>query len=244
MAVIWVRKTKDYTVMSNYHLRDKSISLKAKGLLSQILSLPENWNYTVNGLSSINKEGSPAIASALDELKQAGYIVVTKRYPSETKTGRIEYCYDIYETPQNGKQGVQKQGVEIQGVEKQGLEFQGVENVGLYKYTDVSSKEKVNTEESVIYGAYAPDTQKSAEKATRFRKPTVEEVEGYCKERKNGIDAERFVDYYEMRGWKIGKTSMKDWKAAVRTWERNEKQKAEENPGAAHWDDLDEVFPG
>lgn len=58
----------------------------------------------------------------------------------------------------------------------------------------------------------------------RFLKPTIEEVKKYCEERKNGIDAEYFINYYEARGWMIGKNKMKDWKAAVRTWERNTKK--------------------
>ena len=68
------------------------------------------------------------------------------------------------------------------------------------------------------------NNKKDVRADARFSKPTVEEVKAYCAERNNGIDAERFVDYYEARGWKIGKNQMKDWKAAVRTWERNRKE--------------------
>ena len=126
-----VHKTKDYTTICNYHLRDKNLSLKAKGLLSLMLSLPDDWNYTVNGLVSITKENNAAIESTLAELKEYGYLIITKKLPNETKSGRFEYEYDIYEMPQVEKQGVEKQGVEIQGVE-----IQGVENHPLYKYTD------------------------------------------------------------------------------------------------------------
>ena len=61
------------------------------------------------------------------------------------------------------------------------------------------------------------------QKPPRFRKPTIEEIRAYCRERDNGIDAERFFDYYEARGWQVGKSPMKDWKAAVRTWEKNDR---------------------
>ena len=122
MAVFKINKTKDYTVMSNHHLRDKSLSLKAKGLLSQMLSLPEDWDYTIQGLCSINKENETAINSTLKELKDNGYLIVTKKMPNETKSGRIEYVYDIYETPkQEGKkQDLENLGVEVQVVENQG----------------------------------------------------------------------------------------------------------------------------
>lgn len=69
MAVFRVERTRDYTVMSNCHLRDKRLSLKAKGLLSQMLSLPEDWDYTLTGLSSINRESKDAIRSAVNELE-------------------------------------------------------------------------------------------------------------------------------------------------------------------------------
>ena len=75
MAVFRIERTRDYTVMSNHHLRNANLSLKAKGLLSMILSLPEEWNYTTRGLASICKEGVDAIGSALKELETAGYIV-------------------------------------------------------------------------------------------------------------------------------------------------------------------------
>lgn len=74
MAVFRVERTHNYTVMSNYHLRDKSLSLKAKGLLSQMLSLPEDWNYTLAGLARINAEGKDAIRAAVVELEKAGYV--------------------------------------------------------------------------------------------------------------------------------------------------------------------------
>lgn len=74
MSVFRIERTKDYTVMSNCHLRDKRLSLKAKGLLSQMLSLPEDWDYTLTGLAYINLESKDAIRSAVNELESAGYI--------------------------------------------------------------------------------------------------------------------------------------------------------------------------
>jgi len=65
------------------------------------------------------------------------------------------------------------------------------------------------------------EEDKNTSKAKRFTKPTIEDIKSYCQERNNSVDAQRFYDYYESNGWKVGKNSMKDWKAAVRTWERN-----------------------
>ena len=98
MAVFRVVKNKNYTVMSNYHLRDMRLSLKAKGLLSMILSLPENWDYSVHGLSYICKEGADAIRQAIWELERAGYIF---RSRVRNKKGQLKNAeYVIYEEPQ------------------------------------------------------------------------------------------------------------------------------------------------
>ena len=75
MAVFRIEKTRDYTVMSNYHLRDRLLSLKAKGLLSLMLSLPENWDYTMKGLACICKDGIDSISGGIRELEAHGYLV-------------------------------------------------------------------------------------------------------------------------------------------------------------------------
>lgn len=99
MAVIRVQKTSNYTVMSNRHFKEKSMSLKAKGLLSLMLSLPDDWDYTVSGLVAICKEGTKAVQSTLSELEEFGYL---KRTRAHGDKGLFEYIYDIYEQPQAG----------------------------------------------------------------------------------------------------------------------------------------------
>ncbi len=97
MAVFRIEKTRDYTVMSNHHLRDKSLSLKAKGLLSLMLSLPEEWDYTTKGLARICKDGVDSICAGVRELERAGYIVRNRLRDSKGKIVDVEYI--IYETP-------------------------------------------------------------------------------------------------------------------------------------------------
>ena len=98
MAVFRVERNKGYTVMSNHHLRNKELSLKAKGLLSLMLSLPENWDYTLAGLSYINRESIDAIRTAIWELEKAGYI--TRRQGRDEKGKMTAIEYTIYEQPQ------------------------------------------------------------------------------------------------------------------------------------------------
>lgn len=99
MAVFRVEKSKNYTTISNYCLRDTRLSLKAKGLLAQMLSLPEDWDYTLLGLAQINKEGKDSIRAALAELEDAGYVVRTR---ARDEHGRLRGAdYVVFETPQN-----------------------------------------------------------------------------------------------------------------------------------------------
>ena len=98
MAVFRVERNKGYTVMSNHHLRNKELTLKAKGLLSQMLSLPEDWDYTLAGLSQINRESIDAIRTAVWELEKAGYIKRRQGRDEKGKMTAIEYT--IYEQPQ------------------------------------------------------------------------------------------------------------------------------------------------
>lgn len=130
MPVIRAEKKFNYTVVDNFYLRDKNISLKAKGLLSVILSLPDDWDYSVSGLAAVCSEKETSIKSALNELKNHGYLVVIKKMPGETKSGRIEYEYHFFEQPQkqeDKKQDVEKQGIEILPLEKQEVENKAFE---------------------------------------------------------------------------------------------------------------------
>ena len=97
MAVMRIHKNRNYTVISNVHLRDKRMSLKAKGLLTLMLSLPDDWDYSVDGLCSICKENRTAIQSALRELEVCRYL---KRTKERNDKGQFECIYEIFEVPQ------------------------------------------------------------------------------------------------------------------------------------------------
>ena len=145
MAVYRVQRTRDYTVMSNYHLKDKGLTLKSKGLLSMILSLPEEWNYTTRGLASICKEGVDAIGSALKELETAGYIV---RRQLRGTNGRItDTEYIIYEQPQPKKPDMLPPDVVSPDTENPDMVRPDME-----KPAELNI-EKSNTEKSITYGS-------------------------------------------------------------------------------------------
>lgn len=157
MATFRVNKTSDYTVISNYHLREKGMSLKAKGLLTLMLSLPENWDYSISGLASICAENETAIKTGLNELKKFGYLRISKIFPNKERGNKkIEYVYEIFEKPlvegkrqkeqETEKQPLEKQKVENQGVENLPLESQAVENQGQLNTKELNTN-KLNTKE-------------------------------------------------------------------------------------------------
>ena len=152
MSVFRVEKAKGYTVMSNHHLRNHTLSLKAKGLLSQMLSLPEDWDYTLQGLAQINKESIDAIREAVRELERAGYI---KRSRERDERGCLRgTVYTIYEqphaepTPEEPAQ--EKPTLDHPTLEKPMLDFPTLENpMQLNKdklITEKQKKEGLNTD--------------------------------------------------------------------------------------------------
>lgn len=138
MSVIRVNNTKGFTVMSNYHFQDKEISLKAKGLLGLMLSLPSNWDYSVNGLVTIVKENKAAVQTALKELEEHKYL---KRTRVQDETGRFDYIYDIYEKPYDKYPCTENRCTDIQCTENRCTENQPQIN------TNKQSTNKQNTKE-------------------------------------------------------------------------------------------------
>lgn len=143
MAVIRVNNTKGFTVMSNYHFQDKEISLKAKGLLGLMLSLPSNWDYSVNGLVAIVKENKAAVQTALKELEEHKYL---KRTRVQDETGRFDYIYDIYEKPYDKLPCTENRCTDIQCTEVQCTENQPQINTNK-QITNKQNTKELNTNE-------------------------------------------------------------------------------------------------
>lgn len=200
MSVVRVIKNKDYTAMANYHLKEKEMSLKAIGLLSIMLSLPENWDYSVSGLSAIRKESYDTIRTILKELEDYGYLNRTQIKNEKGKFVDVEYT--IYEKP------LPKNPITEKPI---------TENPLTENYAQLNTN-KVNTNIS----KYLNNKKENIKE--KFKKPTLEEVEAYCKERNNTIDAKRFFDYYETDNWK----DVKNWKKKLITWEMHQPKTKEE----------------
>ncbi len=169
MAVFRVERSTNYTVMSNYHLRDKSISLKAKGLLSQMLSLPEDWDYTLAGLARINAEGKDAVRAAVRELEDAGYVTRSRVRDERGCLRGTEYV--IHEMPVSDKPTQENSAFSCEPTleepveEKPTLEKTTQLNKDINKITDSQSKESIRFD--------------SDSKARRGKPIRVEEMNAY-----------------------------------------------------------------
>lgn len=102
-TVCRIHKSKNFTLLSNAFLRSSNLSLASVGLLGRVMGLPEKWDYSVKGLTSICKEGETAIETVLKDLQEWGYLKISKLYPNETEDGRIHYVYDFYESSEKDK---------------------------------------------------------------------------------------------------------------------------------------------
>ena len=199
-------KSDSYITIANTFLKDKNLSNKAKGVLAMILALPDNWDFCIKGMVSITKDGEASLRSAINEMKENGYCAM-KPVRINNKIARWKYLFS---------------GEKL--TEELLCDFLHVENLNegnQAQYNNLINEEKVKNKKSL-----SNDIPKK-----RFKKPTIEEIQAYIKEKKRHFDAERFFDYYESKGWLVGKSPMKDWKAACRTWEhsRQGEEKKEED---------------
>lgn len=214
MAVLRVEKNKNYTTMSNYHLRDGRLTLKAKGLLSLMLSLPDNWTYTIEGLVEMVTEGESAVKSALKELKDNGYLKIEKK---SGKGGRFEYEYVVFEQPESADS---PEG-DFPAVDEPAVDEPEVENHPVYKILN----NKILKKE---YTTYTP----KKETKKRFVPPTVEEIRDYCKQRNNNVDAQRVYDFYNASEWKDSRGKpVLNWKQKIiGVWEKEIPESKEKSP--------------
>ena len=205
MAVFRVERNKGYTVMSNHHLRNKELSLKAKGLLSQMLSLPEDWDYTLKGLSLINREKIDAIREAIKELERAGYIV---RSRERDEKGRLRGAdYVIFEQPQPPTPDLptlENPTLDNPTQEKPTLEKPTLENpTQLNKdiqRTDLPKKEKIITDEQSTHSIpiLSPNPSPLREETAEPERKGTEAADAYSVYEeiiKDNIEYEHFIKH-------------------------------------------------
>ena len=151
-------------------------------MLCQMLSLPDGWEFSIEGLSKFSSDGITVVRSAVAELEACGYIRRTQLRTPEGKMAGVEYI--VSEFPMSGEP----------------ISENPISEDIMLLNTNISNTNKLNT---------------------KFIPPSRECVQKYISEQGYSVDADRFIDYYTANGWKVGKNRMKDWKAAVRNWERS-----------------------
>ena len=201
MAVFRVERNKGYTVMSNHHLRNKELSLKAKGLLSQMLSLPEDWDYTLAGLSFINREKIDAIREAIKELERAGYIVRSRERDEKGRLRGTDYV--IFEQPQtlpvSDLPTLDNPTLEKPTQEKPTLENPTQLNKDIQK-TDLPKKEKSNTDLSSNHSIpiLSPNPSPLREETAEPERKGTEAADAYSVYEeiiKDNIEYEHFIKH-------------------------------------------------
>lgn len=274
MDAIKICKTSSYTTISTAHFKERGMSLKAKGLLSLMLALPDGWACSVSGLVELSSDGRESVTTALKELERFGYL---KRERQMTEDGKFAgYDYTVCEKPFTGKPST---GKPFTGNPSTVQEYNNIYNNNnstttnsnnsntnlntqetnrVLKTTNVDTNNSNTQETKEIYinpliptvyaplltenpeneeksGAERPEdttntpsynpkqkSENNKKTSKQFTPPTLEEVQAYCKERNNNVDAKRFWDYYEAERWKdqSGKP-VKSWKQKmIAVWEK------------------------
>lgn len=152
MTIVRVHKTSNFTVMSNYHFKEKKMSLKAKGLLSLMLSLPDDWNYSVSGLVTLSKDGKDSVMSALSELEKFGYLTRARLVDKKGRFAGVEY--NIFEHPQEEKPNAEKQNAEKSHEEKTNAEKRTQLNTNSIKELKDKLYNELNTKDGELLALY------------------------------------------------------------------------------------------
>ena len=228
--VFRINKNENYTVMCNYHLKEKNMSIKAKGLLSIMLSLPKDWDYSINGLVKLSKDGKDSVISTLKELEKFGYLIRTR---SINEKGQFDgYDYDIYEKPYTEKPYTENPNT---GNPTQlNTIINNKKEIYIYKEKrDISELSELNDNEtntelpSLFVKKESNKNENVKRKQKVFEPPKFEEVLTYAKSRGREELAETFYEYVNAGNWfdSQGKP-VKAWKQKFITWETKNPKRA------------------
>ncbi|MCD7735325.1 MAG: helix-turn-helix domain-containing protein [Clostridiales bacterium] len=226
-----------FTRIDNGIPNDRRLSLRAMGLMLLALSRPDDWKFSVRGLAALCADGKASVNAALNELQEAGYLEVIQNRTSNGKMSGNEFTFR--ERPQAG---IRDTATEPQ------TESRDTATEPQTGIRDTATEPQTESRDTATEPhPDLPDTGKralltnistndvSTNECVRFTPPTVGQVRDYCQGQGYSIDPERFVDYYEARGWMLGKSKMKNWQAAVRNWSRKDRKTEEKPPVRDSW---------
>lgn len=222
-----------FTQIPNGLITDGELSAKAKAIYCYIKSKPNGWSFYSTEIANSFKEGLSFVKTGLAELEETGYLT---RVRERDENGLFAGCKMVLNISKPLSSKVINPTVTLSTVDTatDGLATDGQSHTS---NTNINNTDSSNTEKEDIDIIICPKTEKSSvvkvtdgvkktSGSKKFKRPAVDEISAYCKERKNTIDPEAFFDHYESVGWKVGTKPMKNWKACVRTWERNNYQQS------------------
>lgn len=220
-----------FVTISNAAILDANMSLAARGLLVYMLAQSDTWQFSINALAKSQGISRGTVIKLVKELETAGHIEIKQ---SKNARGRFESSeWTIYEKHRSPK----NRTTEICTAENTVVQKTVVGKTVVRKNEPIT-----NTNNNKYQIKQIPKDNSVLRTREKFTPPTLEDVKAYCKERQNNVDPVRWFDYYTSNGWKVGRNSMKDWKAAVRTWERsgyNNPIKRPESPSTSEQSKID-----
>ena len=221
--------------MSNDPYRDKNLSWAEMGLLGFLMSCSDSFEISVRGLAACNRMGVDATATALNNLIEAGY--VTRREVREKgKFIRVEYDYSDYIRTTPAKDSDTDEP--YPNAPYTGNPYTVKPDNKNNQYKEISTERINNRREGADAKASAPTPSKKS----NFQKPTVEEIQAYLDEKDIvGIDAEYFWNFYEAKGWMVGKSPMKNWKACIATWQKRNSTKGSNYADSSRNEDESDI---
>lgn len=201
----------DFTVISNNAIRDDRLSFEARGFLAFLLSMVDNWNFSISGLASVTGLSEKSIMRLTKELKSLGYIKQTK---IKDANGYFRnYLWEVFEEPSSE---VTKNGTSVKpNFRKTEVPLNRTSEEPNFRKTEAIRNTNIEEIPNIR------NTNKKERSIAKFKKPTLEEVIEYCKERNNNVDPVKFYDYFEAGEWKDANGKpVKNWKQKIITWER------------------------
>ncbi|MCC8129409.1 MAG: helix-turn-helix domain-containing protein [Clostridiales bacterium] len=235
-----------YTVIDNRVIRDGRLSPRARFLLILMLSMADGWRFSIRGLAQVAGMGTSAVTTLLKELMGYGYVTRAWERRENGTFGSCQYTVREIPVPVDADTGASpdtQQPDTGKAPEQETAcadETPDTEQRHIHRIPDTAAADP-GERDTVRKNKELKNTKR--ERAKPASPPSLDEVRDYCTQQGYDIDPERFVDYYEARGWMLGKTRMKSWQAAVRTWAGRERtqeptsrtEKEREGPGLDLW---------
>lgn len=202
MSVFRINKTQNYTVMSNHHFKEKKMSLKAKGLLSLMLSLPDDWDYSISGLATLSKDGKDSIMSALSELEKFGYLTRTRLIDEKGRFAGVEY--NIFEIPQPKEPISENPNSAKENAEKSNSENPAQLNTNLTNHLNNLLCNELSTKDGELLELYQQYIQTREEMKSPLNETSLEKLIHRAKRLSNGdIRVEKvLLETAIINGWK------------------------------------------